>query len=403
MIDLKKNSGEKSIQAVPRSRGIGSALPAWILILFFLAALPGCQGGSEEAEEIRLGLIAPLSKGMVQVGTSTLQAAQLKVKAVNRSGGVIIGGKKYVLRIMVEDSRNNPQESVAAAQKLINQKGITALIGPMISGNAIPVARIAERALMPMISPTSTHPETTAGKRYVFRTAVTDSFQGKALSRFALQDLGVVKGAILFDAASACNQTLAKVFRSEFTLLGGEITGFEFYTTGERDFRDQLKRISLTEPGLLFLPNYPHDAVRQMEQARELGLTCPILGSDGWDTMPSEGFAALNGAYFTTLWAPDPENDRNRVFVHAYEKAYNESPDAVAALTYDSVGLIVEALKNQDQADSRAVRDGLAEIKGYQGLTGSVSFEGTGDPIKSVMIMAVKEGKPKLLKSFDPQ
>ena len=231
---------------------------------------------------------------------------------------------------------------------------------------------------------------------------MTDPFQGRALSKFAFNDLGTVKAAVLFDAASAYNQTLAKVFRTEFTALGGEVAGFEFYTTGEEDFRDQLKRIAQTGPGVLFLPNYPHDVIRQVEQAREVGLECFILGSDGWDTMSVDGFAVLGQAYFSTLWAANPGDDRNRVFISAYEKTYNTEPDAVAALTYDSVGLIAEALKIQDKADSQAVRDGLAQIKDYPGLAGSLSFDGTGDPIKSVAIMEVKEGKPGFLKSFMP-
>ncbi len=385
-----------------RPEGAWRATLARAIILVFLLALTGCQGASEEAGSIRLGLIAPLSGEMAPAGASAVRAAELKVKAVNQSGSLLLGGRKYVLEVLVEDNRDNPQESVAAAQKLINQKGISALIGPLVSRNAIPVARLAEKARMPMISPSSTHPETTTGKEYVFRTAITDPFQGRALSRFAFKDLGVIKAAVLFDAASAYNQTLAKVFKSEFLALGGEISGFEFYTTGEHDFRDQLRRIARTEPGLLFLPNYPHDAVRQVEQAREVGLECHILGSDGWDTMSAEGFAAVDRAFFSTLWAADPGDDQNRIFINAFNKAYNSKPDAVAALTYDSVGLIVEALKSQDKADSQGIRDGLAQIKGYRGLAGSLSFENNGDPIKSVAIMEVREGKPKYLKSFTP-
>ena len=384
-------------------RGPGrGALLTGIVFLVFLTGLSGCRNGSQKAEEIRLGLIASLSGEMAQSGTSASQAARLKVKAVNSSGGLLLGGRKYVLKLLVEDDRDNPQTAVAAAQKLINQKGIAALIGPMASRNAIPVARVAEKAFVPMISPVSTHPDTTAGKNYVFRAAATDSFQGKVLGEFAFNDLGMTRAAVLFDAAGAYNQTLAKVFRSEFRALGGEVTGFEFYTTGEEDFRDQLRRIGRSEPDLLFLPNYPPDVVRQVEQARELGLTCLILGSDGWGTMSAEGFAAVGEAYFSNLWAPDPADDRNRVFIEAYQKAYDRSPDSLAALTYDSVSLLVEAIKSQGRADSRAIREGLAQTRDFQGLAGSISYEKGGDPIKSVAIMALREGKPVFFKSFAP-
>ncbi len=382
--------------------GFRGALRILVAVLFFPVFLSGCNGGEKPAEEIRLGLVAPLSGEPVASGTSASQAARLKVKAVNRAGGILIEGRKHLLSLQTEDGGNSPQTAVAAAQKLINQKGIAALIGALPSHSAIPVARVAEKALVPMISPASTHPETTAGKTYVFRVAITDSFQGLVLSSFAFRDLGAAKAAVLFDAAGAYNQTLAKVFRSEYTALGGEVSGFEFYTTGETDFREQLKRIRQAEPGLLFLPNYHHDVVRQVEQAREVGLECHFLGSDGWDGMPEEGYAVLGEAFYSTLWAPNPEDDRNRTFVEAYRKAYHSEPDSLAALTYDSVGLLVEAVKNRGRADSGSIREGLAGIRDYPGLAGKISFEKGGDPIKSVTIMAVKEGRPGFFKVFNP-
>jgi branched-chain amino acid transport system substrate-binding protein len=375
---------------------------AGALALVAALLLAGCGGGEEPAREIKLGLVTPLSGELAASGTSASRAVRLKIKAVNQAGGLLLGGTRYRLGLEIEDGGDNPQTAVAAAQKLINQKGIAALIGALPSRGAIPVARVAEKARVPMICPSSTHPETTAGKRFVFRACITDPFQGRVLARFAFNDLGTIRAAVLFDAASAYNQTLAKVFRAEYSALGGRITGFEFYTTGETDFRDQLRRIALTEPHLLFLPNYYYDAVRQVEQAREIGLECLVLGSDGWDGMPGEGYAAIQEAFHSTLWVPDPEDDRNRTFINAYRKAYHGEPDTVAALAYDSVGLLVEALGKSDRADSEGIREGLAAIRDYRGLAGTISFEKGGDPIKSVSIVAVREGRPVFFKVFNP-
>lgn len=400
-IGIKRKRGFKTGPRRPKTAL--RVLLAGIALILSAVFLYGCPDGPPEAEEVRLGLLAPLSGVVAQGGVSARQAAELKVRAVNQGGGIVLESGKHPLRLIVEDTRSNPQEAVAGARKLINQKGIAALVGPILSRNAIPVARVAEQAGVPMVSPTSTHPETTAGRKYVFRAAVTDAFQGRVLARFALKDLGEVRAAVLFDAAGAYNQTLAKVFRSAFRDLGGELAGFEFYTTGEKDFRDQLNRIRVAGPGVLLLPNYPGDVVLQVAQAREAGLNCFILGSDGWDTMTPEEYAVVGEAFFSTLWAPGPEDDRNRVFINAYKKAYQGSPDAVAALTYDAVGLIVEAVKKGGGIDSGTIREGLAKIRAYPGLAGTISFAQGGDPIKSVSIMAVKEGRPSFFKAFEPE
>jgi len=367
-----------------------------------LAGPAGCRGRSEGRAEINIGLILPLSGDLAESGRSALQGAELLAGSVNRGGGLTLGGKRYTLALLAEDGGANPQAGVAAAQKLINQKGVVAIIGPLVSAAAVPVGRLAERAGIPMISPTSTNPETTAGKRFVFRTAFTDIFQGRVMARFCRQELRAREAAVLFDAAGLYNQTMARFFRQAFEEDGGKVTAFEFYTTGEKDFSPQMSRIFLADPDVLFLPNYRADLLDQGFLARELGLRSIMVGPDSWDTLLPRDWPALEGAYFSTLWAPNQADKRGSKFVEAFQKAYDRAPSAQAALTYDSLGLLVQAIKNAGRAEPESIRAGLAGIENYPGVGGSITFREGGDPLKSVAILKIDQGKASFHKEVEP-
>jgi branched-chain amino acid transport system substrate-binding protein len=285
---------------------------------------------------------------------------------------------------------------------LINQENVVALVGPQYSRYAIPVARLAEQAKIPMISPRSTNPETTKGKRFVFRANFVDTLQGRVVARFAHDDLKAQQAAVLYDIASPYNQGIADVFRQVFTDHRGTVVAFESYTTGERDFTPQLAKIRDRRPDVLFLPNYANEVPLQARQARQQGITATLLGADAWGGIKESDRADLEGAYFSDQYIPETSNKITQRFIQHYQQAYGHAPKATAAATYDSLGLLFNVIQNQGTIDPESIRQGIAEFGPYQGVTGRLNYQGTGDPIVSVSILQMKGNKAVFYKAINP-
>ncbi|MEW6231215.1 MAG: ABC transporter substrate-binding protein [Chloroflexota bacterium] len=357
-------------------------------------ALAGC--GPTGPAEIRVGVNAELTGGIPVVGASCKNAAEMAVKEANDAGGLEVGGTKYKVTLFVQDNEDKAESSAAVAQKLITQNNVLALVGANASRNAIPAATIAEDAKVPMISPWSTNPKTTEGKKYVFRACFIDPFQGRVVAKFAMDQLKAKKASVLYDVASEYNKGIAEVFKKTFEEAGGQVVSFETYTTGDKDFSSQLTKIKNAGPDVLFLPNYYSEVPLQVQQAHKLGITIPVLGSDSWgsEELIKLGGKDMEGLFFSTHYAPDIATPVAKKFIDTYKAKYGSTPDDVAALTYDSFGLLFQAIKSAGKLDRQAVRDALAKIPSYEGVTGKMQFkEGSGDPIKSAVILQIKEGK----------
>ncbi len=368
-----------------RRRGLSS-----FLACLGLAAAFSCGGRDVPPEVIRIGVLVNLTGSE---GQPTEESARLAVDPVNAAGGLDVGGTRRRVELLFEDTRAAPDEAMNGARRLI-QQNVAAIIGPNRSRDAIAAGGVAENARVPMISPSSTHPQTTAGKRYVFRAAYTDTLQGRAISRFAVEDLEARTAAVLFDVASAYNRNLAAVFRQAFEAAGGTLVALESYTTGDTDFRRQLERIRDGRPQVLLLPNYPEEIPLQVRQARELGLDAVLLGSDSWSGVPFAGLPQLAGSFYVQHWHPDdaenlPEAER---FLTAYRQAYGRDPTDQAALTYDAFGILLSALAVAG-TDPDGLRRALAEIDGYRGATGTFTYRNAGgDPSRRLVIVRVEEG-----------
>lgn len=371
------------------------SLHTLIVIMVIFSGLTGCQAADSQAfpDEIRIGVIAPITGSIPNVGKSTVEAAEMAASEINENGGLQVGNKKLKIVLLIADNQDKPETAVAMAEKLINQENIVAIVGPQASRNAIPVSIIAENAKIPMISPWSTNPETTLGKQFVFRVAFLDPFQGQVMARFIFEELNAVRVAVLYDIASPYNSGIAEIFKQVYEAAGGEVTAFESYTTGETDFTEQLTRIKNSQAEVLFLPNYESEVPIQAEQARAMGIDIPMVGSDSWGTITAENRTALEGAYFSTHYAADIAEEPARTFIENYRQLYNQVPDDVAALTYDAFGLLFKAIQSQDSADPEAIRIGLAGIESFNGVTGIMQYAGSGDPIKSAVILKVVNGK----------
>jgi branched-chain amino acid transport system substrate-binding protein len=378
--------------------------PRWALVLALagLWLMGGCA--SKEADEIRLGVNAELTGSKPTVGDSCKKAAELLAEQVNKDWGLKVGDKKYLIKLFIEDNEDKAESAAAAAQKLISQNNVLAIIGPNASGNAIPAARITEDAGVIMISPWSTNPKTTEGKKFAFRACFLDDFQGQVMAKFARENLQAQTAAVLYDVASEYNKGIAEFFKKFFEAAGGQVVAFESYTKDDKDFSSQLTTIKAANPQVLFLPNYYNEVPLQAQQARRLGLTCAIIGSDSWGSQEllTLGAKDLEGSYFSTHYAPDIATEKAQKFIRDYEAKYGKKPDDVAALTYDAGQLLLAAIAKAGAVDRKKVRDALATIEEFEGGTGKMQFKNSCDPIKSAVILQIKDGKFKYYSTVQP-
>jgi branched-chain amino acid transport system substrate-binding protein len=363
----------------------------WLLLaLFALACLSACT-----EKGVKIGVSAPLSGDIAALGQSTRNAVLLAQEEINAKGGIKVGGSMQKVSFIIEDDENKPEAAATVFQKLINQDKVVAIIGSQSSKCSNAGAPIAEAAGIPQISPWSTNPNVTLGKRFVFRACFIDPFQGKAVAGFARGKMKAATAAVLYDVASDYNKGIAEVFRDEFAKGGGKIVSFETYNTNDKDFSAQLSKIKGVTPDVLFLPNYFNDVPLQIQQARKLGMTCKVIGSDGWDNQEliKMGGKDMEGSYFTNHYSPDVDRPASKAFIAKYTKKYNTQVDAAAALTYDSVYLLVQAIEKAGKADPKSIRDAIAATKNFDGVTGAITYNGSGDPIKGAVIIRIENGK----------
>jgi branched-chain amino acid transport system substrate-binding protein len=375
----------------------------WAVILGLVLTVGACAPGPKK-EEIRLGVNAEITGSKPTVGDSCKKAAELLAAQVNQEGGVALGNKKFPIRLFIEDNEDKAESAAAAAQKLISQNNVLAIIGPNASGNAIPAARICEDAGVIMLTPWSTNPKTTEGKKFVFRACFIDDFQGRVMAKFAREQLQAQTAAVLYDVASEYNKGIAEFFKKFFENAGGKVVAFASYTKDDKDFSSQLTLIKAANPGVLFLPNYYNEVPLQAQQARRLGITCPLIGSDSWGSaeLLTLGGKDLEGAFFSTHYAPDLATPKAQKFIKDYETRYGKKPDDVAALTYDAGQLLLAAITKAGVLDRQKVREALATIQKFEGVTGTMDFKDVCDPIKSAVILQIKDGQFKYYATVQP-
>ena len=372
---------------------------------------PGC-GKKGDLPTINVGLIAELTGSRSAFGASCKNAAEMKVARIGEQGGIAVGGTKYDLKLIIADSQCTAEGALAAAQNLIKEDTVVALVGPITSLEAVPVAEAAEAARVPMITPGSTAPKTTLDattgqpKQWVFRTCFTDAWQGEVLAKFADGYVRAKKAAVLYDPSSEAPKIQAELFRQNFEKAGGTIVAFETFKSGDKDFSAVFAKIKKAVPDVVFLPGYYNDVAVQLAQAHAAGLTVPFLGSDNWGSVDFLKLAGKDaeGAFYSAHYQPDRRNELTGGFVISYKKRFaDQVPDDVAALTWDALGFLTEALGKAGKPDRKLVRDALAGIREYEGATGKMKFPpGSNDPIKTTVMYKVEGGKPAFVTNIEP-
>jgi branched-chain amino acid transport system substrate-binding protein len=362
--------------------------------------LAACARVPAASDTVRIGINAELTGDIPKVGEAIKFAAEMFRDEINAAGGVDIGGQKYLIELVIEDNNGTAEGAAAAAEKLISQGRVLVMVGPNPSSAAIPAAEVADASKIPMISPWSTNPRTTEGRPWVFRAPFLDPFQGPVVANFVTEEFGAAKAAVLYNVGSDYPKGLAEFFRNSWEGLHGpgSIVAFETFTTGDQDFSAQLTKIRDSGADILFTPQYYNEVPLIVDQARNLGMTMPIVGSDSWgdpQTLELCG-ATCEGAFFSTHYVAAGATGITKDFIDKYNSKFGYVPSDVGALSWDSMGIVVQALQNCGnitgnlEQDRACIRDGMAAVKDFKGVTGDMSFDEEGDPIKCAVIVQIR-------------
>ena len=372
--------------------------PTLLLALFAsILSLSSCSKKQEPG--IPVGQFASLTGAQATFGQSTDNGVRLALEEINAAGGVL----GQPLRLITKDNQSKPGETSTAVRELITRDKVVALIGEVASGRSLEAAPIAQRSGIPMISPASTNEKVTETGDHIFRVCFIDPFQGTVCAKFA-RKLGATKAGIITDVSKDYSLGLAKSFKAEFTKKGSVITGEQSYSGGDKDFSAQLTAIKADNPQVIFRPAYSTEAPLIIRQARQLGITVPFIGGDGWDSpeLVSVGGPSVEGCYFSNHFSNQSTDPKVVAFVESYRKKYSTDPDAMVALGYDSVYLLADAMKRAGTTDPAKVTPAIAATKDFQGLTGRITLDDHRNPTKPAVMLQVKNGKFAYVETIAP-
>jgi len=384
---------------------------ALVAVLVLGLALAPC--GWAAPKTIKIGINAPITGDIPKVGEGSKYAAEMWLEDIKAAGGLDVGGVKYDVEVIIEDNESKPESAAKAATKLITEDEVLAIVGPQSSAQAIPAGEMANNYGTPMISPWSTNPDTTKDRPYVFRGCFLDPFQGPVVANFIKEEFGFTKAAVLYDVASDYPKGLAEVFKEAWEKNNGpgSVVAFESFTTKDADFSSQLTNIVNSGAEVLFTPQYYNEVALIVQQAHELGWKKPIVGSDSWGSAETVKLCGEDcyGLFFSTHYASAGATGATKAFIDRYNQKYGYVPDDVGALTWDALRIVQAAIQGTGglsgdlKKDREAVKDAMASIKEFDGITGKMTFTPDGDPIKCAVIVRISDkGEFEFFKSVCP-
>ncbi|MDQ0203003.1 ABC transporter substrate-binding protein [Pectinatus haikarae] len=371
------------------------------------AVLSGCGGqkNADDANTIKIGANFELTGNAANYGSAALDGLRLAVKEVNDAGG--IDGKKIELEEV--DSKSEASESANATTKLVTDK-VSAIVGPATTGDVLASSPIVTDSKIPLIAPAATSPKVTVDdngkvKPFVFRSCFIDPQQGEVMSTFAVKTLHAKTAVIYVDSSTDYSKSLGKVFREKFEASGGQIVDEEAFVQKDQDFKTTLTKIKAANPDIIFIPAYYEEVGKIVKQARELGITAPLLGTDGWDdtkVIDIAGKDPLNNTFYSTHYSDQDKDVQN--FIKMFEKENNgKEPNVFAALGYDAGKMLIEAIKQAKSSDPQKIRDALENLKDIQVGTGVISINKDHNPIKSAVIIEMKDGNKVMREKIAPE
>ncbi|MEP6819791.1 MAG: ABC transporter substrate-binding protein [bacterium] len=377
-----------------------------VLALLALTVLaPSCaspQKNGNDHATISIGFFGDLTGPTFDFGLSAKNGVLMAADEINQAGGI----NGHPIDIVIEDDKGSPEEAAQAAANLIDRYKVVAIIGAGASGNSLAAAPKAQSARVPLIAPSSTNPAVTQVGDYIFRACFIDGFQGEVMAKFAANTLKAKRAAIMLDFNSPYSRGLTDFFEFSFTKLGGEIVAKQSYSQGDADYRGQLSVIKGANPDVIYIPGYYGDVAIIAKQARQVGLTMPLLGADGWDApeLWELGGDALNGAYISNHYSAEDPSETIQKFVKAYRQRYgNLPPDAHAALAYDALRFLAEAIQRAGTTEGPKLRDALAETKNFAGVTGIISMDKDRNAVKPAVVLKLQDLKYIYQETIQPE
>ncbi|MSU47514.1 MAG: ABC transporter substrate-binding protein [Opitutus sp.] len=371
---------------------------AVVALAFLVLAL---AGPSRAADPIRIGEIEPLTGKEAAFGQSSRRGVQMAVAEINARGGVL--GRPLV--VVTEDNQSKSGDSATIAKKLVGRDKVVAILSGGTSSNCLEIAPIAQTARIPFVATTATATEVTEKRDYVFRTCFIDPFQGAVLAKFARKTLQAKRVALLTSVSASYSVGLSKVFRERFTALGGEIAADQKYSEGDKDFRAQLTAIKAAKPDAIAATGNYTEAALICKQARDLGITIPLFGGDGWEApeLIEIGGKAVEASCFASHYSSESTAPEVRDFVKKFRARHSgDTPDSNASLAYDATFILAEAIARAGTTEGPKLRDALAATKDFPGVTGRTTLDAQRNASKPAVMLTVKNGKVAFVETIDP-
>ena len=357
----------------------------------------GSASGTEIGKTLKIGFNFEETGDVASYGTAEQKAAKLAVDEINKAGGV--DGKQ--IEITDKDNKSELSEASTVSTNLVTQAKVNAIIGPATSGGTGAAITNAAKASVPLITPSGTQDDLTKGQDYLFRTTFIDSFQGKILSKYVTDNLKAKKVVLYYDNSSDYAKGIAKAFQEEYK---GEIVATETFASKDTDFQAALTKFKGKDFDALVVPGYYTEAGKIVNQARGMGIDKPIVGGDGFN---SEEFisqatpAAATNVYYVSGYSTSGDmTAKAKKFMEAYKAKYNEEPSMFSALAYDSVYMVAEASKGAK--NSVDIKENLAKLKDFEGVTGSITMDKNHNPVKSALMIGLKDGKVDTVETVKP-
>ena len=378
---------------------LGATAAAAIVGTVGCSASPGgttTGGAGDGADTIRLGVNYELSGDVATYGLASLVGIEMAVKEINDAGGV--GGKK--LELFKYDNKSDPAEATSLAERLMSQDNVIAVMGPATSGGFKATIPVANANRVPVVSGSATADDVTWDgetlQEFAFRICFNDSFQGTIMARFAVNNKAAKTAVIIKDNSSDYSLGLTEAFTAEFTALGGTIVAEESFVAKETDFNTILTRLKGQSFDVIYLPGYYTEAGLIIKQARELGMTQPVLGADGFDSptlLELGGASALNDVFFTNHYSSIDRDENVVAFIDAFKEANGEEPNAFHALGYDLAKFVADAASRASELTGDGMQQAMASTKGFVGVTGTFDIDEHHNPVKSIVVIGLKDGQ----------
>lgn len=380
--------------------------------IFVMSTLAGCgKGGStggstggssdQSSDTIKIGVFEPLTGASAAGGQMTLEG----IKLANEQNGTVLGKK---VEIVVVDNKSDKVEAANAVSRLIEKDKVCAIVGSYSSSLSMAAGDIVKQSQVPAVGCSPTNPLVTLNNDYYFRVCFIDPFQGTVMANYAFNKLGAKTAAIIQDVQQDYSVGLSKYFVEAFKKNTGNdncIVASTSYNTGDQDFTAQLTNVKNLKPDVIFAPGNYGESALLIKQARDLGITTPILGGDTWEAPEflSIGGSAVEGAVYSTHFSSEhPVNDVSKKFLADYKAKYGKEANAFSALGFDAYNLIIDAITRANSTDSNKIRDELAKTKDFIGATGAITLDENGDAVKPAVINTVRDGKFVYLDTVEP-